>query len=324
MTAHHDEQPLLSLRELTKRFVGRNGRIVHAVENVSFDVRRGTTVGLVGESGSGKTTVGRAVLRLVEPTSGQAVFDGTDLFALKQRDLRAWRKRLQIVFQDPYSSLNPRLRVDAILGEALDACGYPRGAARKARVDELMTLVGLAPEYSRRFPHEFSGGQRQRIGIARALAVEPDFIVADEPVSALDVSVQAQVLNLLGDLQRKLGLTMLFIAHDLSVVEYLCDEVVGMYLGRVMERGPSRQVYARPRHPYTRALLATAPVPDPTRKRTHVPLAGDIPSPIDPPSGCVFRTRCPMAIEACAGAVPPTEHIGGNHHVACIRHGELA
>ncbi len=324
MTAHHDGQLLLSLRELTKRFVGRNGRIVHAVENVSFDVRRGTTVGLVGESGSGKTTVGRAVLRLVEPTSGQAVFDGTDLFALKPRDLRAWRKRLQIVFQDPYSSLNPRLRVDAILGEALDACGYPRGAARKARVDELMTLVGLAPEYSRRFPHEFSGGQRQRIGIARALAVEPDFIVADEPVSALDVSVQAQVLNLLGDLQRKLGLTMLFIAHDLSVVEYLCDEVVVMYLGRVMERGPSRQVYARPRHPYTRALLATAPVPDPTRKRTHVPLAGDIPSPIDPPSGCVFRTRCPMAIEACAGAVPPTEHIGGNHHVACIRHGELA
>ena len=324
MTAQHDGQPLLSLRELTKRFVGRNGRIVHAVENVSFDVRRGTTVGLVGESGSGKTTVGRAVLRLVEPTSGQAVFDGTDLFALKPRDLRAWRKRLQIVFQDPYSSLNPRLRVDAILGEALDACGYPRGAAREARVDELMTLVGLAPEYSRRFPHEFSGGQRQRIGIARALAVEPDFIVADEPVSALDVSVQAQVLNLLGDLQRKLGLTMLFIAHDLSVVEYLCDEVVVMYLGRVMERGPSRQVYARPRHPYTRALLATAPVPDPTRKRTHVPLAGDIPSPIDPPSGCVFRTRCPMAIEACAGVVPPTEHIGGNHHVACIRHGELA
>jgi peptide/nickel transport system ATP-binding protein len=324
MTERIDDAPLLSLRNLVKRFPGRNGRIVHAVEDVSFDIRRGSTVGLVGESGSGKTTVGRSILRLVEPTGGEAIFDGTDIFALGARDMRAWRKRLQIVFQDPYSSLNPRMRIDAILGEALDACFYPKGVARKERVAELMTLVGLPPEYSRRFPHEFSGGQRQRIGIARALAVEPDFIVADEPVSALDVSVQAQVLNLLGDLQRKLGLTMLFIAHDLSVVEYLCDEVVVMYLGRVMERGPSRQVYARPRHPYTRALLATAPVPDPTRKRTHVPLAGDIPSPIDPPSGCVFRTRCPMAIDACAGIIPAAEHIGGNHHVACIRQGELA
>lgn len=316
--------PLLSLRGLVKRFPGRNGRIVHAVEDVSFDIRRGSTVGLVGESGSGKTTVGRSILRLVEPTEGQAVFDGTDIFALKPRDMQAWRKRLQIVFQDPYSSLNPRMRIEAIIGEALDACGFARGAARKERVAELMGLVGLPPEYARRFPHEFSGGQRQRIGIARALAVEPDFIVADEPVSALDVSVQAQVLNLLGELQQRLGLTMLFIAHDLSVVEYLCDEVVVMYLGRVMERGPSRQVYARPRHPYTRALLATAPVPDPTRKRSHVPLEGDIPSPIDPPTGCVFRTRCPMAIPACAATVPPTEHLGGNHHVACIRQSELA
>jgi oligopeptide/dipeptide ABC transporter ATP-binding protein len=324
MSESIEDKPLLSLRGLVKRFPGRNGRVVHAVEDVSFDIRRGSTVGLVGESGSGKTTVGRSILRLVEPTDGQAIFDGTDIFALNGRDMRAWRKRLQIVFQDPYSSLNPRMRIDAILGEALDACGYPRGAARKARVDELMTLVGLPTEYARRFPHEFSGGQRQRIGIARAIAVEPDFIVADEPVSALDVSVQAQVLNLLGELQSKLGLTMLFIAHDLSVVEYLCDEVVVMYLGRVMERGPSRQVYAQPRHPYTRALLATAPIPDPTRKRTHVPLAGDIPSPINPPSGCVFRTRCPMAIEACASVIPPAEHVGGNHHVACIRHGELA
>lgn len=319
-----DAPILLSLRGLTKRFPGRNGRVVHAVEDVSFDICRGRTVGLVGESGSGKTTVGRSILRLVEPTSGQALFDGTDIFALSAREMRPWRKRLQIVFQDPYSSLNPRMRIDAILGEALDASGYPKGAARKARVDELMRLVGLPPEYARRFPHEFSGGQRQRIGIARALAVEPDFIVADEPVSALDVSVQAQVLNLLGDLQRQLGLTMLFIAHDLSVVEYLCDEVVVMYLGRVMERGPSRQVYAKPRHPYTRALLATAPVPDPTRKRTHVPLAGDIPSPIDPPSGCVFRTRCPVAIAACASIVPASEPIGGNHYVACIRQSELA
>ncbi|KKB79361.1 peptide ABC transporter ATP-binding protein [Devosia limi DSM 17137] len=323
MTQPMDETPLLSVRGLTKHFVGRNGRTVHAVEDVSFDIRRGTTVGLVGESGSGKTTAGRSILRLVEPSGGQAIFDGTDIFALNPREMKDWRKRLQIVFQDPYSSLNPRMRIDAIIGEALDARGYPRGAKRRERIAELLTLVGLPPEYSRRFPHEFSGGQRQRIGIARALAVEPDFIVADEPVSALDVSVQAQVLNLLGDLQQKLGLTMLFIAHDLSVVEYLCDEVVVMYLGRVMERGPSRQVYAQPRHPYTKALLATAPVPDPTRKRTHVPLQGDIPSPINPPSGCVFRTRCPVAIDACAQTIPPVDHIGGNHHVACIRHGEL-
>lgn len=324
MTEPSDETPLLSVRGLTKHFTGRNGRIVHAVEDVNFDIRRGTTVGLVGESGSGKTTAGRSLLRLVEPTSGQAIFDGTDIFALQPREMKQWRKRLQIVFQDPYSSLNPRLRIDAIISEALDACGYPRGSKRRERIAELLTLVGLSPDYARRFPHEFSGGQRQRIGIARALAVEPDFIVADEPVSALDVSVQAQVLNLLGELQQQLGLTMLFIAHDLSVVEYLCDDVVVMYLGRVMERGPSRQVYARPRHPYTKALLATAPVPDPTRKRTHVPLQGDIPSPINPPSGCVFRTRCPMAIEACAQIIPPVEHIGGNHHVACIRHGELS
>ncbi|MDP2781036.1 ABC transporter ATP-binding protein [Devosia sp.] len=324
MTEPSDETPLLSVRGLTKHFTGRNGRIVHAVEDVSFDIRRGTTVGLVGESGSGKTTAGRSLLRLVEPTSGQAIFDGTDIFALQPREMKQWRKRLQIVFQDPYSSLNPRLRIDAIISEALDACGYPRGSKRRERIAELLTLVGLSPDYARRFPHEFSGGQRQRIGIARALAVEPDFIVADEPVSALDVSVQAQVLNLLGELQQQLGLTMLFIAHDLSVVEYLCDDVVVMYLGRVMERGPSRQVYARPGHPYTKALLATAPVPDPTRKRTHVPLQGDIPSPINPPSGCVFRTRCPVAIEACAQVIPPVEHIGGNHHVACIRHGELS
>jgi peptide/nickel transport system ATP-binding protein len=252
------------------------------------------------------------------------VFDGTDIFALSEKEMRAFRQRMQIIFQDPFSSLNPRMRVEAIIGEALDACGFPRGQKRKDRVAELLTLVGLQAEHGRRFPHEFSGGQRQRIGIARALAVEPEFVVADEPVSALDVSVQAQVLNLLGELQKRLGLTLLFIAHDLSVVEYLCDEVVVMYLGRVMERGPSRLVYAAPRHPYTRALLATAPIPDPTRRREHVPLKGDIPSPINPPSGCVFRTRCPHAIEACAQTIPPVDHLGGDHHVACIRHQELA
>ncbi|HTV70891.1 MAG TPA: ABC transporter ATP-binding protein [Rhizobiaceae bacterium] len=318
-----EAQPLLSVQGLTKYFPARNGRIVHAVEDVSFDVRRGSTVGLVGESGSGKTTAGRAILRLVEPTGGKALFDGTDLFSLSQCEMRRYRQRLQIVFQDPFSSLNPRMRISAIIGEALDARGFARGKARKERIAELLSLVGLSPDHADRFPHEFSGGQRQRIGIARALAVEPEFVVADEPVSALDVSVQAQVLNLLGELQKKLGLTLLFIAHDLSVVEYLCDEVVVMYLGRVMERGPSRLVYGAPRHPYTRALLATAPVPDPTRRRTHVPLTGDIPSPINPPSGCVFRTRCPEAIAACAETIPPVEHIGRDHHVACIRHNDI-
>jgi peptide/nickel transport system ATP-binding protein len=315
-----ETKPLLSVQGLTKHFPARNGRIVHAVEDVSFEVRRGSTVGLVGESGSGKTTAGRAILRLIEPTSGKALFDGVDLFSLSAKEMRAYRRKLQIVFQDPFSSLNPRLKVSAILSEALDACGFPRGKARRERIAELLTLVGLSPDHAARYPHEFSGGQRQRIGIARALAVQPEFVVADEPVSALDVSVQAQVLNLLGELQKKLGLTLLFIAHDLSVVEYLCDEVVVLYLGRVMERGPSKLVYAAPRHPYTKALLATAPVPDPTRVRTHVPLKGDIPSPIAPPSGCVFRTRCPEAIAACAQTVPPVVEIGGGHHVACIRH----
>ncbi|WEX12007.1 ABC transporter ATP-binding protein [Chelativorans sp. AA-79] len=314
---------LLRVEGLTKRFSGRGGRTVHAVEDVSFDVPRGATVGLVGESGSGKTTAGRSLLRLTEPTSGSAVFDGVDLFSLSEKEMRAYRRRIQIIFQDPFSSLNPRMRVDAIIDEALSACNYPRGAKRRERIAELLSLVGLSPDHARRYPHEFSGGQRQRIGIARALAVEPEFIVADEPVSALDVSVQAQILNLLGDLQQQLGLSMLFIAHDLSVVEYLCDHVVVMYLGRVMERGPSREVYAHPRHPYTRALLATAPVPDPKRKRTHVPLAGDIPSPLNPPSGCVFRTRCPHAIEACAEVIPPLEGHDHDHFAACIRQDEL-
>ncbi|MHB2165597.1 ABC transporter ATP-binding protein [Alsobacter sp. R-9] len=312
---------LLSVQQLTKSFPTRNG-LVRAVDAVSFDIRRGTIVGLVGESGSGKTTIGRTLLRLVEPSGGRAVFDGVDLFGLSEREMRAYRRRLQIVFQDPYSSLNPRLRIEDIIGEAIDTHGLARGAARQERIAELLGRVGLSPEHARRFPHEFSGGQRQRIGIARALAVEPEFIVADEPVSALDVSVQAQVLNLIQDLQQAYGLTLLFIAHDLSVVEYLCDEVVVLYLGRVMERGPSRQVYGRPRHPYTQALLSAAPVPDPRATRNRVVLQGDIPSPLDPPSGCVFRTRCPSARPACADAVPPLETIDADHAVACIRKDE--
>ncbi|HLM39679.1 MAG TPA: ATP-binding cassette domain-containing protein, partial [Microvirga sp.] len=260
---------LLSVRNLTKHFPGRGGP-VKAVDGVSFDVKRGTIVGLVGESGSGKTTVGRCILRLIEPSAGEVIFDHVDLRLLSNREMRRYRRRLQIVFQDPYSSLNPRLRVEDIIGEAIDTHGLARGANRQKRIAELLGRVGLDPEQARRFPHEFSGGQRQRIGIARALAVEPDFIVADEPVSALDVSVQAQVLNLLQDLQQSFGLTMLFIAHDLSVVEYLCDEVVVMYLGRVMERGPSSSVYAMPRHPYTQALLSASPVPDPNARRRRV------------------------------------------------------
>jgi peptide/nickel transport system ATP-binding protein len=316
--------PLLQVEGLVKRFPGRGGRTVHAVEGVDLAVGRGRIVGLVGESGSGKTTIGRTLLRLVEPTAGRAVFDGVDLFTLGERAMRGYRRRLQIMFQDPYSSLNPRLRVAAILGEALDARGFARGAARKARVAELLAMVGLRPEHADRFPHEFSGGQRQRIGIARALAVEPEFIVADEPVSALDVSVQAQILNLLLDLRASLGLTMLFISHDLSVVEYLCDDVVVLYLGRVMERGPARAIHGDPQHPYTRALVAAAPAPDPAARRDRAPLAGDIPSPLDPPSGCVFRTRCPLAIERCAAVVPPLTELGGGRAVACIRHGEVA
>ena len=318
--------PLLSVQGLKVHFPtgsSRNAPVVRAVDDVSFDVPRRSIVGLVGESGSGKTTTGRALLHLIRPTAGQVLFDGQDISGLDEARMLPWRRRMQIVFQDPYASLNPRMTVAQIIGEALDTHKLAQDR-RDGRIRELLERVGLDADHRKRYPHEFSGGQRQRIGIARALAVEPEFVVADEPVSALDVSVQAQVLNLLGELQKKLGLTLLFIAHDLSVVEYLCDEVVVMYLGRVMERGPSRLVYAAPRHPYTKALLATAPVPDPTRVRSHVPLKGDIPSPIAPPSGCVFRTRCPEAIEACAETVPPVTPIGGDHHVACIRHDEKA
>ena len=314
---------LLSVRGLEKQFFTKSGP-VKAVDNVSFDVRRGEILGIVGESGSGKTTAGRAILRLIDPTAGEALYEGVDLFALSQKDLRAYRRRMQIIFQDPYSSLNPRMRVGDIIGEAIDTHGLAKGAARKARIEQLLVRVGLSAEHARRYPNEFSGGQRQRIGIARALAVEPELIIADEPVSALDVSVQAQVLNLIQELQRDLGLTMVFISHDLTVVEYLCDQILVLYLGRVMEIGSSRSIYAAPRHPYTRALLATAPVPDPTIKRERIILQGDIPSPLDPPSGCVFRTRCPHAIDACAQTVPQVEEVAPGHSVACIRQAELA
>ncbi|MCD0501468.1 ABC transporter ATP-binding protein [Bordetella petrii] len=325
MTHAVSAEPLVRVQGLTVHFptgAARRGQVVRAVEDVSFDVPRRTIVGLVGESGSGKTTTGRALLRLFSPTAGRIVFDGTDITDLNEARMLPWRRRMQIVFQDPYASLNPRMTVAEILGEALDTHGLAR-QRREARIAELLERVGLDADHRRRYPHEFSGGQRQRIGIARALAVEPDFIVADEPVSALDVSVQAQVLNLLQDLQRDLGLAMLFVAHDLAVVDYLCDEVVVMYLGRVMERGPTRRVYDAPRHPYTQALLSAAPVPDPRAPRSRILLKGEIPSPVNPPSGCVFRTRCPHAAEICAGAVPGPRDLGGGHHAACVRLDEI-
>lgn len=313
---------LLNVVDLVKQFPGPSGA-VRAVDGVSFELRRSRILGLVGESGSGKTTVGRSLLRLVEPTSGRADFEGVDLFSLSSSQMRAYRRRLQMVFQDPYSSLNPRLRVADIIGEAIDTHKLAKGAEKKARIADLLTQVGLSPDHARRYPHEFSGGQRQRIGIARALAVEPDCIIADEPVSALDVSVQAQIINQIQDLQQQRGLSVLFISHDLSVVEHLCDDIVVMYLGRVMESGPSEQVYSAPRHPYTRALLSASPVADPYRKTQRIALRGDIPSPLNPPSGCVFRTRCPHAIDTCAETRPALEQLTPGHKAACIRLTEL-
>jgi peptide/nickel transport system ATP-binding protein len=309
--------PLIEVRNL-KRYFGSSDKPVRAVDDVSFAIRAGETLGLVGESGSGKSTIGRTVLRLIERTGGQVLYRGDDLGALSAERMRRLRSKLQIIFQDPYASLNPKMRISAILDEALSTHGLAKGR-RKERIAELLDLVGLRPEHASRFPHEFSGGQRQRIGIARALAVEPEFIVADEPLSALDVSIQAQVINLLAELRERLSLTMLFISHDLDVVEYLCDRVVVLYLGRVMEVSTTAELFARPLHPYTQALLAASPKPDPLDKTEIIPLKGDIPSPMNPPSGCVFRTRCPHAIEACAQAVPPLADKGAGRLSACIR-----
>jgi peptide/nickel transport system ATP-binding protein len=310
--------PLLEVRNLTKHF-GKAPAQVRASEDVSFTVGRGEVVGLVGESGSGKSTIGRMILRSIDPTSGQILVDGEDIAACSQRAMRPFRRRMQMVFQDPYASLNPRLRIRQIIGEALDAHRLARGEERERRIGELLEIVGLQAEHASRYPHEFSGGQRQRIGIARALAVQPELIVADEPVSALDVSVQAQVLNLMQDLRARFGMAMLFISHDLDVIELMCDRIVVLYLGRVMETGPVAAVCHAPRHPYTQALLAAAPKPDPTLRRPRAVLQGDIPSPVAPPSGCVFRTRCPHAITACADAVPPMRTGAAGQSFACIR-----
>jgi oligopeptide/dipeptide ABC transporter ATP-binding protein len=319
--------PLLSVRNLRKEFPIRKGVFsrqvgaVKAVNDVSFDVARGETLGVVGESGCGKTTTGRTILRLIEPTSGEIMFEGRDVKSMGTSELRALRREMQIIFQDPVSSLNPRMTVGAIIREGLTIHKLAEGGAADSRVRQLLQEVGLRAEYSNRYPHEFSGGQRQRIGIARALSVEPKFIVCDEPVSALDVSVQAQVINLLGDLQREHNLTYMFIAHDLSVVEHIADRVAVMYLGKVVELATADDLYREPLMPYTQALLSAVPVADPKARKDRIILQGDVPSPANPPSGCVFHPRChhPAKDAACAKIVPPLEEKATGHFAACIK-----
>lgn len=325
--ARSTTSPLLEVRDLVKHFPIRSGILqrvtghVRAVDGVSFDIAVGETLALVGESGSGKTTTGRAILRLIEPTAGSVRFDGVELQTLKGDALRRMRRRMQIVFQDPYGSLNPRMTVGAAIREGLIVHRIATGNDANHRVAQLLEEVGLQPEFASRYPHEFSGGQRQRIGIARALAVEPSFIVCDEPVSALDVSVQAQVINLLRDLQQQRGLSYLFIAHDLAVVSHMADRVAVMYLGRIVELAPRASLFAMPTMPYTQALLSAIPVPDPTTKRQRLLLPGDPPSPANPPSGCVFHPRCPHPAkdEACTRIVPPLEEKAPGHFAACIK-----
>jgi oligopeptide transport system ATP-binding protein len=297
---------------------------VKAVDGVSFQVKRGETLGLVGESGCGKSTTGKAVLQLIRPTAGNVHFEGTDLTKIKGRELRRFRRKMQMIFQDPYASLNPRMSVGSIIGEPITIHKLASGKEKKDKVQNLLQTVGLNPYFANRFPHEFSGGQRQRIGIARALAVEPDFIVCDEPVSALDVSIQAQIINLLQDLQDQFNLTYLFIAHDLSVVRHISDRVAVMYLGHIMELTDRDSIFENPLHPYTKALLSAVPIPDPAieRERERIILLGDVPSPLRPPSGCVFHTRCPIAIDECRARRPEWRNVGTadkEHWVWCHR-----
>ncbi len=322
----NEEQALIQVRNLKKYFPIYRGSIIQrhvgdikAVDGVSFDIYPGETLGLVGESGCGKTTTGRTILQLYEPTDGQIIFEGVDLTTLKENDLRRMRSHMQMIFQDPYASLNPRMTVGSIVSAPLEVHKVARGKEKRERVNELLELVGLNPEFVNRYPHEFSGGQRQRIGIARALALSPDLIICDEPISSLDVSIQAQVVNLLEDLQEQLGLTYLFIAHDLSMVRHISDRMAVMYLGKIVEMADRDEIYLHPLHPYTQALMSAVPVPDPdiAETRHRIILEGDIPSPANPPVGCNFNTRCPIAKEICFQEEPSYREIKGNHWTAC-------
>ena len=319
------KQELIQIKELVKYFPVRGGLLqrvvawVQAVDNVSFAIREGETLGLVGESGCGKTTVGRAMLRLIEPSSGSVTFEGVDILKLKGAELKAMRRNMQIIFQDPYASLDPRMPIGESISEGLKIHRIGTERQRFEIAIEMLRKVGLEDYHARRYPHEFSGGQRQRIGIARALALQPKFIVADEPVSALDVSIQSQVLNILKDLQAEFGLTYLFIAHNLSVVEHISDRVAVMYLGKMVEMAPRDEFFRNPLHPYTQALMSAIPIPDPTIKRERIILQGDVPSPLNPPTGCRFHPRCPIAVEHCSLEEPPFRTVGGDHWVACWR-----
>ncbi len=317
------KEALMEVKNLKKYYPITGGILsrvtghVRAVDGVSFDLYEGETLGLVGESGCGKSTTGRVILRLLEATDGQVIFEGKNIFELKKEEMRKLRQKLQIIFQDPYASLNPRMTVGQIIGEAMEIHHIASGKAVETRSKELLEVVGLNPDYSVRYPHEFSGGQRQRIGIARALAVNPSVIVCDEPVSALDVSIQSQVINLLEDLQKEFDLTYLFIAHDLSVVKHISDRIAVMYLGKIVEMADCEDLYDLPKHPYTKALLSAVPIPDPDAVIDRIVLEGDVPSPMHPPSGCRFHTRCPFAQEICSREEPVLERVGENHFAAC-------